>query len=63
MATRIGEIVRGRRAITPSIALRLARYFGTSADLWLGLQMEFDLRVAQRSQAALVETEVQPRVA
>jgi addiction module HigA family antidote len=62
-ATRIGEIVRGRRAITPSTALRLARYFGTSADLWLGLQMEYDLRQAQRRQASSVEVEVQPRVA
>lgn len=62
-ATRIGEIVRERRSITPHSALRLARYFGTSADLWLGLQMEFDLRRARRAHASLVETEVQPRVA
>ena len=62
-ATRIGEIVRERRAITPNTALRLARYFGTTPDLWLGLQMEFDLRRAHRSEASQVETEVQPRVA
>jgi addiction module HigA family antidote len=46
--TRISEIVRGRRGITADSALRLARYFGTSAELWLGLQAEYDLRVAQR---------------
>src|SRR3972149_1223036 len=34
-ATRIGDVVRGRRSITPDTALRLARYFGTSPDLWL----------------------------
>lgn len=45
--TRISEIVRGRRGVTADTALRLARYFGTSAELWLGLQAEFDLRVAQ----------------
>ncbi len=62
-ATRIGEIVRGRRAITPDTALRLGRYFGTSPDLWLGLQTEYELRVAVREMSALVEREVQPRVA
>ncbi len=62
-ATRIGEIVRGRRSITPETALRLGRYFGTSADLWLGLQSEYDLRVAVYQLGVQVETEVQPRVA
>ncbi len=47
-ATRVGDIVRARRAITPDTALRLARYFGTSADLWLGLQAEYELRIAHR---------------
>ena len=46
--TRISEIVRGRRGVTADTALRLARYFGTSAELWLGLQAEFDLRIARR---------------
>ena len=62
-ATRIGEIVRGRRGITPETALRLGRYFGTSPDLWLGLQAEYDLRVAVRQFGEKVATEVQPRVA
>ena len=61
--TRIGAILRGRRAITPDTALRLARYFGTSPDLWLGIQAEYDLRVAQRELGAVVEREVVPRIA
>ena len=46
--TRISEIVRGKRGITADTALRLARLLGTSSDLWLGLQAEYDLRVARR---------------
>lgn len=46
--TRISEIVRGKRGITADTALRLGRFLGTSSDLWLGLQAEFDLRVAKR---------------
>jgi len=46
--TRISDIVRGRRGVSADTALRLARYFGTSPDLWLGLQAEYDLRVARR---------------
>jgi addiction module HigA family antidote len=46
--TRISEIIRGRRGVSADTALRLARYFGTSAELWLGLQAEYDLRVARR---------------
>jgi addiction module HigA family antidote len=38
-ATRLNDIVRGRRAITADTALRLARYLGTSAEFWLGLQL------------------------
>ncbi len=45
---RIGEIVRGKRAITAVTALRLAKYFGTSPDVWLGLQMDYELRRARR---------------
>src|SRR3712207_766024 len=45
---RITTILAGKRAISADTALRLARYFGTSADLWLGLQAEFDREVAER---------------
>ena len=62
-ATRIGEIVRGRRSITPDTALRLARYFSTSADLWIGLQAEYDLRAARRELTRQIERDVQPRSA
>ncbi len=62
-ATRISEIVRGNRSITTETALRLARYFGTTPDLWLGLQTEYDLRTARRSIGELVENEVEPRAA
>ncbi len=46
--TRIGEIIKGRRAITADTALRLARYFGTSAKFWLGLQADYDLEEETR---------------
>jgi antitoxin HigA-1 len=62
-ATRIGEIVRGRRSISADTALRLGRYFGTSPDLWLGLQAEYDLRTAARELGGRLEQEVHPRVA
>lgn len=48
---RVNELVRGRRGITPSTALRLGRYFGTTADLWMNLQQRWDLYHAQRAEA------------
>ena len=45
---RINDIVHGRRAITADTALRLGKYFGTSAELWTGLQVDYDLRRAKR---------------
>jgi addiction module HigA family antidote len=41
--TRVSEIVRGKRSITPETAMRLGRYFGTSVDFWLNIQMHYDL--------------------
>lgn len=58
--TRISEIVRGHRGMTADTALRLARFFGTSAGLWLGLQTEYDLRVAQREVGDFVESRIVP---
>jgi addiction module HigA family antidote len=49
---RVNEIVLGKRAISPDMALRLARYFGTSERFWLGLQMDFDLEVLRVVSAA-----------
>jgi addiction module HigA family antidote len=60
---RLGEIVRGKRAITPDTALRLARYFGTSAEFWTGMQAQYDLEVARDAMAATIEREVTPRAA
>ena len=46
---RINEIVNGRRGITPSTALRLAKYFGNSEGFWMNLQLRWDLYHAKRS--------------
>jgi len=58
--TRISEIVRGNRGVTADTALRLARFFGTSPELWLGLQAEYDLRVARRDIGEAVEGRIVP---
>ena len=43
-ATRISQIIKGKRSITADTALRLGKFFGNSADFWMGIQMEYDLR-------------------
>ncbi|HEX4782798.1 MAG TPA: HigA family addiction module antitoxin, partial [Candidatus Sulfotelmatobacter sp.] len=58
--TRIAEIVHRRRSITPDTALRLARYFNTSAGFWLNLQSAYDLEVAQDRLSRVIEREVRP---
>jgi addiction module HigA family antidote len=58
--TRIAEIVHERRSITPDTALRLARYFNTSAGFWLNLQSAYDLEVAQDKLLRTIEREVRP---
>jgi addiction module HigA family antidote len=50
-APRINDLVRGKRSITADTAMRLGRYFGTTAQLWLGLQMDHDLWVAAKSKS------------
>jgi addiction module HigA family antidote len=60
-ATRLNDIVRGRRGITADTALRLARYLGTSAEFWLGLQLEYDLRIAKQTKLKQIERAVRPR--
>ncbi len=62
-AARIGEIVRGRRSVTADTALRLARYFGTTPELWINLQAFYDLRMAQRRSGRIIERQVKPRQA
>jgi antitoxin HigA-1 len=49
--TRISEIIAGKRGITADTALRLARYFGNSAQFWMNLQVQYDLRLAQAKYA------------
>ena len=50
-ATRVSEILHGRRSITADTALRLAKYFGTTAKFWLGLQEDYDLEEESRAKA------------
>lgn len=60
---RINEIVLEKRAVTADMALRLARYFGTSERFWLGLQADYDLEEARRSLGDRLEKEVQSHAA
>lgn len=60
-APRINDIVREKRSLTPDTALRLARYFGTTPSFWLGLQMQYDLDIAEDEKAAEVKRQVRPR--
>lgn len=53
-------IIRGRRAISPGNALRLSRYYGTSAEFWIGLQQEYDLRKARAESGRDIESQVKP---
>lgn len=55
---RISQIVKGKRAITVDTAMRLARYFGTSAAVWLRLQVRYDLEVAETELSDRINREV-----
>lgn len=59
---RISRIVTGKSKITADIALRLARYFGTTPHLWMNLQSKYDLEVAQDKKAKEIEKRVQARL-
>ena len=59
-ATRIGDIVKERRAITAVTALRLAQAFGTTSEFWMNLQALYDLEVAQQTHGKDIEREVIP---
>ena len=59
-APRINDIVRERRAVSADTALRLARYFGTSAEFWLGLQSDYDMKIALAESGARIEQDVAP---
>ncbi len=62
-ARRINEIVLGKRGVTADTALRLSRYFGMSPQFWLGLQMDYELDVAEDSLEDRIEKEVTPMAA
>jgi len=55
---RINEIVHGKRSVTADTALRLSRYFGTSAEFWLGLQADYDLDTASDRLGERIQREV-----
>ena len=57
---RINEIVLEKRSITADTALRLARFFGTTAELWAGLQADYDLRLARYEKEKQIERDVEP---
>ena len=61
--SRINDLVRCRRTISTDTALRLARYFGTSPEFWINLQMRFDLDTAARTTRRRIEREVAPHAA
>ena len=58
---RINEIVHGKRSVAADTALRLARYFATSPQFWMGLQTDFDLETVQDAKAAEIRKQVKPR--
>ena len=57
-ATRISQIVKGERAVTPETALRLAKYFGNSAEFWINLQTAYDLSKTRIEEGAQIDKEV-----
>jgi antitoxin HigA-1 len=59
---RINEIALEKRRISADTALRLARYFGTTAEMWIGLQADYDLRLTRYENQRRIERDVKPRV-
>lgn len=59
-ATRMNEIVRERRGITPDTALRLAAFFGGDPTSWLNLQQAYDLKITEAKVAKLIAKEIRP---
>jgi addiction module HigA family antidote len=53
---RVNDIVNGRRGITPSTALRLAKYFNMSPDFWMNVQLRWDMYFAQQDEITVLET-------
>jgi addiction module HigA family antidote len=59
-AQHLGRIIKGTRGISGDVALRFARAFGTSAQLWMGLQAQYDLDVAEHRRGRMIERRVRP---
>ena len=59
-APRINDIAREKRGVSVDTALRLARYFGTSAEFWLGLQADYDLKMARKAAGDAIVREIEP---
>ena len=59
-SSRLNDVVRGRRGISADTALRLGRYLGTSAEFWMGLQADYDLRLARRRKLKKIQAEITP---
>ena len=62
-ANRITAVLNGERAITADTALRLSRYLGTSADIWMNLQKTYELRLAEIESGESIARAVKPRAA
>jgi addiction module HigA family antidote len=62
-ANRISGILAGRRGVSADTALRLAQYFGTTPDVWMGMQAEFDLATVRREKGQEIARTVQQRAA
>ena len=62
-ANRMGAIVNGKRAVSADTALRMARFFGTSAEFWMNLQAMHDLTNAKMETGQVIESDVRPRAA
>ena len=59
-ANRLTEIINGKRSITADTAMRLGRFFGTSAQMWMNLQSRYELELAEDRLAERIDREVQP---
>jgi addiction module HigA family antidote len=62
-SNRISEIVNGKRGISADTALRLGKFFGVSPEIWIGLQSDYDLRIARRAAGGEIEKRVHPYAA
>lgn len=59
-ASRIGQIIAGKRSVTADTAMRLGRYFRTSAAMWMNLQQSYDLELERRRSEKIINREVKP---